>query len=102
MISIVAWKVYWLTLVSRVLPNIPASQVLSEKEWKILFVTFNPIRKTPSKPPTISKITTWIAQLGGFLARKNDGPPGITHIWRGLQKLSDMISGLNVYRRIYG
>jgi hypothetical protein len=48
------------------------------------------------------KVTTWIAQLGGFLARKNDGYPGITHIWRGLQKLCDMVSGLYVYQKIYG
>jgi hypothetical protein len=32
----------------------------------------------------------WIAKLGGFLGRKGDGEPGITAIWRGLQRLYDM------------
>lgn len=101
-ISIVAWKVFWLTLAPRVSPNTSASELLSEEEWKVLYVTFNPISKIPQEPPSISKVTTWIAQLGGFLARKNDGHPGITHIWRGLQKLCDMTSGLHVYQKIYG
>ena len=33
----------------------------------------------------------WIAQLGGFLARKSDGHPGATTIWRGLQRLNDIV-----------
>lgn len=101
-ISVVAWKVYWLTLAPRVSPDTPASYFLSEEEWKVLFATFSPLSKIPKKPPPISKVTTWIAQLGGFLARKKDGHPGITHVWRGLQKLCDMTSGLHVYQKIYG
>ncbi|HUI87078.1 MAG TPA: IS4 family transposase, partial [Anaerolineales bacterium] len=31
-----------------------------------------------------------IAKLGGFLARKGDGPPGVQTIWRGLNRLSDI------------
>ena len=48
------------------------------------------------------KVTTWIAQLGGFLARKGDGSPGITHIWRGLKKLADMMIGAQLYGHICG
>jgi hypothetical protein len=101
-VSIVAWRVYWLTLAPRVSPHAPVSDILSEEEWKVLFVTFNPINKIPKKPPSTRKVITWIAQLGGFLARYNDGHPGVTHVWRGLQKLSDMTSGLHVYQKIYG
>ncbi|MCP4986395.1 MAG: hypothetical protein GY928_10135, partial [Colwellia sp.] len=43
-----------------------------------------------------------IAQLGGFLARKGDGEPGVTHIWRGLKKLADMIEGAQLIRNICG
>jgi len=32
----------------------------------------------------------WIAQLGGFLARKGDGEPGVQTIWRGLRRLEDI------------
>lgn len=36
---------------------------------------------------TIEQAVLEIARLGGFLARKNDGPPGAEVLWRGIQKL---------------
>jgi hypothetical protein len=34
--------------------------------------------------PTLQMTVKWIAKLGGFLARKGDKQPGITHVWRGI------------------
>jgi len=102
LISIVAWKVYWLTLAPRVLSRLPTSDIYNEAEWKVLFVTFNPSSTIPQIPPPLNIVTIWIARLGGFLARKNDGLPGITHVWRGLQKLCDMTAGFQAYRKICG
>jgi hypothetical protein len=31
-----------------------------------------------------------IARLGGFLARKGDGEPGVKVIWRGVSRLEDI------------
>ncbi len=45
----------------------------------------------PALPPA-QQATRWIATLGGFLARKNDGPPGVTVFWRGWQRLADISS----------
>ena len=101
-VSIVAWRVFWLTLVSRTAPGELSSDFLTEGEWKVLFVRFNPASRIPKRPPSLRKITIWIAQLGGFLARKGDGSPGITHIWRGLAKLADMMIGMRIYGNIYG
>jgi len=101
-VSIVAWRVYWLTLVSRTSSNRQSADFLTEDEWKILFVRFNPGRKIPKRSPSLKRITIWIAQLGGFLARKGDGSPGITHVWRGLEKLADMMLGMRIYDDIYG
>lgn len=101
-ISIVAWRVFWLTLVSRTASGGLSSEFLSEDEWKVLFVRFNPAKKIPKRPPSLRKVTMWIAQLGGFLARKGDGSPGITHIWRGLKKLADMMEGMRIYGHICG
>jgi hypothetical protein len=67
-------------MTTRVSPDTPASDILSEEEWKVLFVTFNPINKIPNKSPSTSQVITWIVQLGRFMARKNNGHPGITHI----------------------
>ena len=65
-ISIIAWRVYWLTLVSRTSPNLSSLIFLNEFDWKILFVKFNSNKKIPKCPPSMKQITIWIAQLGGF------------------------------------
>ena len=101
-ISVAAWKVYWLTLVSRSCPNISCEVFLNKFEWKLLFRKINPKRKIPDSPPCVSEMVTWVAQLGGFLARKGDRAPGITHVWRGLKKLSSIIEGAKIYQDIYG
>ncbi len=101
-VSIVAWRVYWLTLVSRTAPDISALLFLNDFDWKILFAKFNPNKKIPKCPPTMKQITIWIAQPGGFLARKGDGETGVTHIWRGLEKLVNMIEGAKMFKNICG
>ncbi|MEO0538459.1 MAG: IS4 family transposase, partial [Cyanobacteria bacterium P01_A01_bin.123] len=45
------------------------------------------------KPPTLRQAMLWIAQLGGFLARKGDGEPGLKTLWRGLTKLHTLMEG---------
>ena len=32
----------------------------------------------------------WIGRLGGFLARRGDGEPGVTVLWKGFQHLTDL------------
>jgi transposase Tn5 family protein len=44
----------------------------------------------PVQPPSLQIAILYIARLGGFLARKGDGPPGVQTIWRGLGRLSDI------------
>ena len=34
-----------------------------------------------------------VTKLGGFLGRKGDGEPGIRALWRGYQRLQDMVAG---------
>ena len=101
-ISVVAWRVFWLTLVSRSHPNDSLTGFLTNDEWAVLFVKFNPGVKIPKKPPTLQLATAWIARLGGYLARKGDGSPGITYMWRGLKKLADMMEGMRIHADIYG
>ena len=44
----------------------------------------------PTAPPSVREAVRMIAQLGGFLARKGDGEPGVKTIWRGLIRLDDI------------
>lgn len=89
--SIVAWRIFWVTLIGRIKPETSCLLFLNDIEWKILYRKFNKGKQIPSKPPSIKQVVNWIAQLGGFLARKNDGDPGITHVWRGLKSYAVMV-----------
>nr|WP_255414009.1 IS4 family transposase [Pleurocapsa sp. CCALA 161] len=48
--------------------------------------------KVTQESPSIKQVVTWIAQLGGFLARNHNGFPGVKTLWRGLQRLHDIVS----------
>ena len=100
--SIVAWRIFWVTLVARVSPDASCRIFLNESEWKLLAAKFNKICKRKLKEPTLEQSIKWIAQLGGFLARKGDKQPGITHIWRGMKKFAAMLEGAALSKVIYG
>ena len=64
--------------------------VLAEHEWKALYCIIHGAAKLPEKLPPVREVIHWIEQLGGFLGRKGDREPGITVIWRGWQRLTDI------------
>ncbi|ECF2367392.1 hypothetical protein E1890_22540 [Salmonella enterica subsp. enterica serovar Mountpleasant] len=43
-----------------------------------------------------------LARLGGYLARKNDYPPGPKAIWSGLTRLMLSINAIETARNTYG
>ena len=76
LLSMIAWRLYWLTLFNRHKPETDCTQVLTEMEWKALYCVTHKTNTLPKKIPTVSEVTVWIAKLGDFLARKSDGKPG--------------------------
>lgn len=89
--TIVAWRLLWLTYEARTNPNLPCDTILEHHEWQSLYCHFHgfPLVK---EPPSIEQAVIWIARLGGFLARRHDGFPGVKTLWRGLQRLHDIAS----------
>jgi len=47
-------------------------------------------------PTPLILLWTSIAQLGGYQARKSDGPPGWLTIWRGWQTLNHILTGYHL------
>lgn len=90
LMSVIAWRIYWLTHVNRENPNGECSLVLEEHEWKALYCKINRTAELPKKQPTVRETIRWVARLGGFLGRKGDGEPGPTTVWRGWQRLVDI------------
>ena len=41
-----------------------------------------------------------IARLGGYLSRKNDGPPGPKSIWIGLQRMRYFVLILDAIKNV--
>jgi len=93
---VVAWRVFYLTMVRRIDPTTKASAVLTSTERKIL----KHIGKTAGREPraTLDYYLGEVARLGGYLARKNDGPPGNMVMWRGLSRLADIEIGFEIGR----
>ena len=91
LMCVVAWRLHWLTYLNRTDPDAPCTLALTTAEWQVLYMYIQRSTKFPDRPPTVHQAVRWIAQLGGFLAREADGEPGITVVWRGWQRLQDMV-----------
>ena len=93
LMSIVAWRLFMITLIARTNPSEPCSQFLSKVEWTVLTIKSSRATAAPTLAPTIADAVILIAKLGGYLARKCDGPPGTLALWRGWKRLTDLTEG---------
>jgi hypothetical protein len=96
--SVIAWRVLYATLLARAAPDLPCTLLLEPDEWQALCCISLRTASPPATPPTLRQAVRWIAQLGGFLARKGDGEPGPTTLWRGFQRLADHAALYRVMR----
>jgi len=74
----------------------PAELFFDEDEIKAAYVLTK--KALPTKPPTLNDVVRRVAMLGGFLARRGDGEPGVKTIWIGLQRIMDCVAGLRFMR----
>ena len=78
---VVAWRIAWLMRLGRSCPDLDAELMFEPDEWRAAYLLTN--QKPPDKPPTLNEVVRLVASLGGFLARKSDGEPGVKTIWLG-------------------
>lgn len=89
---IAAWRLLHLTYLARVTPAASCEVVFQTHEWQALHAFTYQTTMLPATPPSLHEATRLVAKLGGFLARKSDGEPGVQTIWRGLRRLDDLAS----------
>lgn len=94
---IISWRIFWLTMVSREYSDIPAGIALTQAECELLDNVIKDNKKTENITP-LQRYIIKLAQLGGYLARVNDPPPGNTVLWRGLRRLNDILYGFELSR----
>lgn len=83
---IVAWRSLYVCRVSRMHGERSCRQLYTEAEWKSVWQVVKQ-QAPPKKPPTLLEMTKLMAQLGGYVNRKNAGPPGPQTVWLGLQAM---------------
>jgi len=90
---ILSWRVFWMTMINRFVPDAEPSLALTTLETMLLDQVM-PDRDDPApRHKTLSGYLIKIARLGGYLARASDPPPGNTVMWRGLSRLTDIKLG---------
>ena len=95
---VVAWRIARLMRLGRTCPELDAQLLFEPDEWRAAFILY---RKTPpDTPPRLNEVVRLVAMLGGFLARKGDGEPGVKTIWQGLQRVMDFATGLRFAREL--
>ncbi len=99
-LCVVGWRVFWLTMTSRATPDAVPEVAFTPAEIAVL-------DRIAGGPPeaaqrTVSRYLVEVAKLGGYLARKNDPPPGNMVVWRGLTRLNDLCLGFELNDQVVG
>lgn len=91
---VVAWRVSWLTMLSREASGADPAAIFTDTERSLLE------RSTPAGkrkvPYDLDFHVRAIARLGGYLDRAADPPPGTTITWRGFSRLADLVEGARI------
>ena len=96
---IIAWRLHYLTHAARVYPHEPCTKGFEVEQWQTIYL-LQTHKRPPQKPPPLRTMTRMLAQLGGFLARKGDGEPGVETIWRGYMEMMRAVYTLKVAKAV--
>src|SRR5262247_4348386 len=88
--SVIAWRIFYATMLARAVPDMPCSVLLDLDEWQALYCAIHQCSTPPGEPPSLVQAVHWIAQLGGFVGRRRRDQPGTETLWRGFQHLMDL------------
>lgn len=88
-LSVAAVRIFQLRTALECQPDEPAEQVATQEEIQVL----GSFLHQPSDAMTVRDFVRGVARLGGFLGRKHDGDPGVKTLWRGYQRLQDLLLG---------
>lgn len=89
-LALVAVRVFQLRTALDSQPEASAVEVASAAE---IAVVKRLVRHRGRMRFTVRDFVRGVAGLGGFLGRKGDGEPGVRTLWRGYQRLQDLLLG---------
>lgn len=94
---VVAWRIAHLMRLGRTCPDLDAELFFDPDEIQAAYLLHD---KLPPAKPTLNEVLRRIACIGGFLARKGDGEPGVKTIWLGLQDVQVAVKTMRAMRRL--
>lgn len=97
---VVSWRIGRLMRLGRTCPDLPASLVFDADKIKAAYVLTK--KALPVEPPRLNEMVRRVAMLGGLLARKGDGEPGVKTLWLGLQYVRTFAAGMQFMRDAEG
>ena len=83
---IVAWRSLYVCRMSRAHTEASCEVLYTKAEWQSVWMIVNRVA-IPKHPPRLMEMTRLMAQRGGYVNRKNSGPPGPQTVWLGLQQM---------------
>jgi hypothetical protein len=92
-LAVVAVRVFQLRCALDNQPDAPAEQVGTKTEIDLMKRWL----RHRGRRFTVRDFVRGVAKLGGFLGRKGDGEPGVRALWRGYQRLQDMLQGFHLH-----
>jgi hypothetical protein len=96
LLSPVAVRLLQLRDLSRREPDRPAQQVVDADLLAVVAT------QTGSSPASMTTTTFWqaIARMGGYLARRHDGPPGWKTLWAGWLRAQTLLEGAHLVTQL--
>lgn len=91
MLSVMAIRLLQLRSTARTQPDRAASDIVPLLWIRVLQQIRQPKRRNKWQEWTVRDFYRELAGLGGFLARRGDGEPGWITLWRGFEKLAQII-----------
>jgi hypothetical protein len=87
LLSSVAVRLIQIRDTAREHPTTPATDLFTAAEIEATLVLRQPHDHAPGTVPTVVRMVRWIAELGGYTGRASGGPPGVTNLERGWEKV---------------
>lgn len=97
MFMILAWRVMYTMMMGRVHGEMPCDVIFNEVEWKSIYKILHRKKALPKIPPCLGEFIRMVAIFGGYVDRKNEGPPGVKVLWKGMARMLDFALAWEIF-----
>jgi hypothetical protein len=94
-----SWRVVFTMMLGRVCSEISCDDIFTPSEWKSVYKVQNKNTRLPRKAPPLGEFIEMVADLGGYIKRKNEDPPGVKVMWKGMARMGDFAIAWEAFAR---